>query len=121
MHDNFFFFCKREQEWKVFFVYFFGGLECVGHSFAYVAHLCKSGRLQQTYIVHYIPVFLTRKIVWQCAGLGSYHSTWYPVPYFLELSLVSSSCLVVGLFCKIKVKLKGDATTAGREVPVQRV
>ncbi len=22
-----------------FFVYFFGGLECVGHSFAYVAHL----------------------------------------------------------------------------------
>jgi hypothetical protein len=23
----------------VFFVYFFGGLECVGHSFAYVAHL----------------------------------------------------------------------------------
>ncbi len=26
--------------WKhFFFVYFFGGLECVGHSFAYVAHL----------------------------------------------------------------------------------
>jgi hypothetical protein len=27
--------------WKIryFFVYFFGGLECVGHSFAYVAHL----------------------------------------------------------------------------------
>jgi hypothetical protein len=23
----------------IFFVYFFGGLECVGHSFAYVAHL----------------------------------------------------------------------------------
>jgi hypothetical protein len=23
---------------KLFFVYFFGGLECVGHSFAYVAH-----------------------------------------------------------------------------------
>jgi hypothetical protein len=23
---------------NVFFVYFFGGLECVGHSFAYVAH-----------------------------------------------------------------------------------
>ncbi len=22
-----------------FFVYFFGGLECVGHSFAYVAHV----------------------------------------------------------------------------------
>jgi hypothetical protein len=22
----------------IFFVYFFGGLECVGHSFAYVAH-----------------------------------------------------------------------------------
>jgi hypothetical protein len=25
--------------WFFFFVYFFGGLECVGHSFAYVAHL----------------------------------------------------------------------------------
>ncbi len=24
----------------IFFVYFFGGLECVGHSFASVAHLC---------------------------------------------------------------------------------
>jgi hypothetical protein len=24
---------------KFFYVYFFGGLECVGHSFAYVAHL----------------------------------------------------------------------------------
>jgi hypothetical protein len=24
---------------NLFFVYFFGGLECVGHSFAYVAHL----------------------------------------------------------------------------------
>jgi hypothetical protein len=24
---------------KSFFVYFFGGLECVGHSFAYVTHL----------------------------------------------------------------------------------
>jgi hypothetical protein len=23
----------------IFFVYFFGGLECVGHSFAYIAHL----------------------------------------------------------------------------------
>jgi hypothetical protein len=29
LQDNFLF----------FFVYFFGGLECVGHSFAYVAHL----------------------------------------------------------------------------------
>jgi hypothetical protein len=27
---------------KYFFVYFFGGLECVGHSFAYVAHFCIS-------------------------------------------------------------------------------
>jgi hypothetical protein len=35
-----------DMEWKVqyncihiyFFVYFLGGLECVGHSFAYVAH-----------------------------------------------------------------------------------
>ncbi len=25
--------------WTAFSVYFFGGLECVGHSFAYVAHL----------------------------------------------------------------------------------
>jgi hypothetical protein len=24
---------------RVFYEYFFGGLECVGHSFAYVAHL----------------------------------------------------------------------------------
>jgi hypothetical protein len=24
---------------RIFFVYFFGGLECVGHPFAYVAHL----------------------------------------------------------------------------------
>ncbi len=26
------------KNFKVFFVYFFGGLECFGHSFAYVAH-----------------------------------------------------------------------------------
>ncbi len=31
---------KERTTLKVFFcIYFFGGLECVGHSFAYVAHL----------------------------------------------------------------------------------
>ncbi len=29
---------QSDQIQNVFFVYFFGGLECVGHSFAYVAH-----------------------------------------------------------------------------------
>jgi hypothetical protein len=32
-------FCKKKLNKIFFFVYFFGGLECVGHSFAYVAHL----------------------------------------------------------------------------------
>ncbi len=27
------------KHFGIFFVYFFGGLQCVGHSFAYVAHL----------------------------------------------------------------------------------
>ncbi len=31
---------KGETVNYFFFVYFFGGLECVGHSFAYIAHLC---------------------------------------------------------------------------------
>ncbi len=30
---------RRYGRWKCFFVYLFGGLECVGHSMAYVAHL----------------------------------------------------------------------------------
>ncbi len=30
---------RRDANLKLFFVYCFGGLECVGHSFAYVAHL----------------------------------------------------------------------------------
>jgi hypothetical protein len=29
---------KYLEPLKFFFVYFLGGLECVGHSFAYVAH-----------------------------------------------------------------------------------
>ncbi len=29
----------RTESQILFFVYLFGGLECVGHSFAYVAHL----------------------------------------------------------------------------------
>jgi hypothetical protein len=35
----FFNFFKNLASLKFFFVYCFGGLECVGHSFAYVAHL----------------------------------------------------------------------------------
>ncbi len=31
--------CRLGKPLHYFFVYFFGGLECVGHSFAYVAHL----------------------------------------------------------------------------------
>ncbi len=38
-----YYFSKAELSFTIlyffFFVYFFGGLECVGHSFAYVAHL----------------------------------------------------------------------------------
>jgi hypothetical protein len=32
-------FHRKTLDFLIFFVYFFGGLECVGHSFAYVAHL----------------------------------------------------------------------------------
>jgi hypothetical protein len=30
---------RQIEKTYIFFVYFFGGLECVGYSFAYVAHL----------------------------------------------------------------------------------